>query len=613
MKGLDLRKFKKIKVENDHTLMRHPSGHEIKISHNLISKDLKKQLDKIQTFSDGGTVKEESEATKQERQKVADSFKKSTQEGPIDKIKHAFGYAEGGVIEGEEQPVMASKLESQYIPEEYKAQQMSTPQPQSDPRADLAFAIKNLSAQYATPAPQPMATPTPQGAPTPAPAPTPGPIEVGPQQPMQQAPELQPQVSMQPQPGPQQSQSGNWVGQAQQAVGQQNQAESQMAQNTQQAMGAKADILGQQVNQLQELRSHYEDMGNQLHNKFETLSAEVAQGKVDPGRWWDQKSTGSKVFTAIGMLFAGAGGGIAGHPEMVGNVINKAIDRDIEAQKADLSNKNTVLGKYLEMYKDLPQAEAAARLTMGAAVEGMINQQAAKLGGENAVLLAQQVNAQRRQALLPTLEGLAKGQVMANMYQGMSGPQQQGGAASGSEQAYRSQVDKMQVLNPERAKAMQGEYLPGIGIAQINVSDTVRKNIVDRKDLSDKLARLELFADKNQGSMSWTDPQTVAEGQTLAQEAKEAFRVASGMGALSGTEAKGLEKLIDADPTKFFAQLRSIPKYKALREANNRSLKQLYKAYGVQEFKNSQEGSPNTRTINGKQYTATPQGWKLVK
>lgn len=662
---LNLSKFKKHKIEKDHTVLKHEDGHEIRILHSKISPEMKKKLDGLEHFSeggyaglkenyradnfkqahkrgqsivnkqihryaDGGAVKKKGvfdeleekiresfnaptpipspTPTKEEeydriRKKNRENFGGNYADGgevpkkpePInqdraqevqDSMRKAFNFADGGqAVQGEEQPVNASKLESMYAPEEEAAQQASQPQASNDPHADLAAAIKNMSQVYAA---NPQSAPIPQQTPQQTVAPS---VDTAgsPTPPPSQGPVASPMVSTSPQvpPMPQ----GTLPQQAIQGMKQQNKAEMMQAGNTQASMGQQADIQGQQAQRMQDLHAKYEEMGNKLHHAYETTAEEISQGKIDPSNWWNSKSTGSKVLTAIGMLFAGAGGGIAGNPELASKAIDSAIERDIEGQKANLANKQSLLSKYMDMYNDLPQAEAAARLTMSAATEGLLAQQALKLGSANAVEAAKATIAARRQSLLPHMESLAKGQVMSQMYNEMGKPQQQ---SSNQEENFKNRMNQLRMVNPDMAKNMESSYIPSVGVASRPLTEKTITDIAMRKDLSDKLAQLEVFAKKHEGTTM--DRAIVNQGKAMAQGVKEALRIGLGMGALSGREAEGLSKMIPDDPTAFLAKMRTLPGYRSARKANDDTLKTLYKSYGVKPFQD-QQGNQNQEAM----------------
>jgi hypothetical protein len=482
--------------------------------------------------------------------------------------KANMGYADGG-------PVVDPNQAQQAQDSMRKAFHFADGGPVSDAKDDpshamLSEAIKNLSSKYIVPedkaAPQ---APVDQ-------APSPAVASQG-SQPQQQAPQI-------PQQQPQLQPQGTLPQQAQQDLNQQTQANTAMGQNTAASLSQQSKIQGQGAQQMSGLQQRYEDIGNQLHKNFEDTAQQVASAKIDPQGWWHNKNTGQKVLTAIGMLFAGAGGGVAGHPEAASNLINKFIDNDIEAQKADINNKNTLLGKYMEMYNSVPQAENAARLTLGSAIEGQINQQASKLGSQNAQLAAQSANGALRQQLLPQIEGLARGQVMSQMYGNMNQPN--GGAQSGSaEQQYQDRMQNMRVLNPDLGKDMQDKYLPGVGVSRVPVPDALREKLAAQSDLSDKLAKLELFANQHQGTV--LDRAIVNQGKTLAADAQQAARVAGHQGVFKESDQKFLESMIDPDPTKFGAAIRTLPKYKQLRDSNNSTMKTYFKSYGVKPFESN--------------------------
>lgn len=700
----DLSKFKKVKVENTHTTLRHPQGHEIKIAHASLSSKMKKQLDGLPHYDEGGPAtidpdkaqdvqdsmrkafnyakgghvqnpkleqshvvdKESSEqkheqhpgmadggmytglapqnrtsgfvqANKRGNRIIAHQVKGYAEGGPIlkenykdskihkyadggsvpkpsptpnpdevkgegapsdspetlgqrqqisESFKHVF--ADGGpAVSGEGPKGEMDPLEAQYAYENYNANEASkgaesvpaqmdkemnseapiTPVDAS--HAHLAEAVKNLSQKYIS-----------QGEAAPSSTPSPSPDQA-------QVPSAAP-IQAQDQGTPQ----GTLPQQAVQNVEQQNKAEMAAAQNTQQAEAAKAGIYGQQAEQMQNLRNKYEEIGNNLHQKFEDLSDKVEAGQIDPHQWWNSKSTGSQILTAIGMMFAGAGAGVSGHPEMAGKAIDAAIERDIDSQKANLQNKQTLLGKYMEMYNNLPQAEAAARLTLNAGVEGLINQNAAKQGSANAINAAIASNAARRQALLPQIEGLAKGQAMMGMYNELNNPGAKGESAGGEEAAYQNEMYRMRKLMPDLGKDMENKYLPGVGVARVPVPDKLREELAARSDLSDKLAKLELFSKQHSGEV--LDRATINEGVTLARNAQDAYRRANAQGVFREAEKDFVEKSIKSDPTAFFAKYRSMPGYAETRRLNNDTIKQFYHSYGIRPFQEAQgESAPN--------------------
>lgn len=572
-KPLDLSKFKVARSGEKHTVLKHPEGHEITIFHNKLSKPVKEQLDKLPKYDEGGQVSPPTTIDKDKAKQVSDSFKKA--------LGFASGTPEGTVgdyVEEKPIPVPASQLEANYSAENDAAQgtapqgnegqswadQIGSEIPNVDPNAPiapeggisdpshahLAEAVKNLSSKFVSAPSQGMMPEAPKA--------------MAPKQIMD--------------PGTPQ---GGLVEQAQADVGLANQAENAAAQNIQQSQAKNAEIYGQKSEQLQQLHQKYEEIGNNLHQKYEDLAAQVSQGHIDPNQWWSSKSTGSKVLTAIGMLFAGAGAGASGHPEMVSKIIDDSINREIDAQKSNLNNKNTLLGKYMEMYNSLPQAEAAARLTLEASTEGLINQQAAKLNSQNAINMATIMSTQRRLNIYPQFDGLAKGQAMMGMYQNMGK-----GQPSSGESAYQQKLQDLSVLAPERYKIEEAKYLPGVGVAAKPVPEDVHKKLTVAKDLSEKLAALENFSRNNQGTIF--DQKILNTGKAMAADASSALRLAQEQGVFKPSDQHFIESMIPKDPSAFFANYRTIPKYQTIRKLNDQSLNGYLKAYGVKPFEDQQ-------------------------
>ncbi|MGD0331148.1 MAG: hypothetical protein ABSB40_12035 [Nitrososphaeria archaeon] len=74
----------------------------------------------------------------------------------------------------------------------------------------------------------------------------------------------------------------------------------------------------------------------ELRKKIATVQAQ----QIDPDHWWNQKSTGSKIAAGIGIILGGAGAGLQrrGGENPAMQVINRAVDQDIDAQKTNIRN-----------------------------------------------------------------------------------------------------------------------------------------------------------------------------------------------------------------------------------------------------------------------------------
>jgi hypothetical protein len=180
---------------------------------------------------------------------------------------------------------------------------------------------------------------------------------------------------------------------------------------------------------------------------------------------------------------------------------------------------------------------------------------------------------------------------MIGMYNNLSNPNGQGSQGSDPESQYQNRMQNMRILNPDLGKDMENKYLPGVGVSRVPVPDKLREELTARSDLSDKLAKLELFSREHSGTV--LDKATINEGTTLARNAQDAYRRANAQGVFREAEKDFVEKSINSDPTSFFAKYRTLPGYQTTRKLNNDTIKQFYHAYGIKPF-NSPQGNSNT-------------------
>ena len=83
---------------------------------------------------------------------------------------------------------------------------------------------------------------------------------------------------------------------------------------------------------------------------------EEAQAKgVDQHRWLANKSTGSKMAMAIGLIASGFNQGTHGGENVMLNQINKEIDRDVDSQKEAIAGKEHSFSNAISMYGVLRQ------------------------------------------------------------------------------------------------------------------------------------------------------------------------------------------------------------------------------------------------------------------
>lgn len=116
--------------------------------------------------------------------------------------------------------------------------------------------------------------------------------------------------------------------------------------------------------QVQEARAQeeYATKYKALDDEQAQLQKDVQEKTVDPRRYFHSMSTGQRIGTAVSLILGGIAAGLTGGPNLAMGMINKSVDDDIAAQKADLGKKESLLHTNLMKYGNLHAAEAATRL-----------------------------------------------------------------------------------------------------------------------------------------------------------------------------------------------------------------------------------------------------------
>lgn len=172
----------------------------------------------------------------------------------------------------------------------------------------------------------------------------------------------------------------------------------------QQGAAQQQAAANEQVKLAQNYAAQVNQFQDQAKQKYAALNAEnqalqddIAATKIDPHRLWNSQSTGNKILAGIGVLLSGIGAGATGQENMAMKVINRAIDADIEAQKADLGKKQNLLTMNYRKYGDLQAAESATAAQLNSVVQAQIAAQAARSGSANAGLNSKIAIAQLQQ------------------------------------------------------------------------------------------------------------------------------------------------------------------------------------------------------------------------
>lgn len=322
---------------------------------------------------------------------------------------------------------------------------------------------------------------------------------------------------------------------------------------------------------LQEQITHYNKDIAEASQERDHFIQDLKDAHIDPNHLWASKSTASKISTGIGLILGGIGGGLTGQENPALKFLNQNIDRDVDAQRAELGKKNNLLAANLQKFGNIRDAMAMTRINLKDSALLEMQKTAAKLGGDAAKARFQQaaglLQTQNAGHFQDLMRQRALFRALNSVESGGGNPDQ----AAASLQVIRQ-------LDPTKAKELEGRYIPGVGVAKVPVSETVRSTLIAKQTLNTMARDLYDWAKKHSGSI---DPATVAQGATKAAELQSLYRNSINGGVFKKGEQEFIDNIVDSDPTKFFNSIRVLPKLKEVIDSNNKQFQLLKKGYGL--------------------------------
>lgn len=121
---------------------------------------------------------------------------------------------------------------------------------------------------------------------------------------------------------------------------------------------AEATLLDAHALELQQQNQHIQEQEAQRQKAIAERMADVdkaiaqqASMSVDPN-YFGRMDTPAKIATSVGILLSGIGAGWGGGENLALDQVNKAIDRDIDAQKANIAKQGQVVAAKRGGYQD---------------------------------------------------------------------------------------------------------------------------------------------------------------------------------------------------------------------------------------------------------------------
>ena len=157
-----------------------------------------------------------------------------------------------------------------------------------------------------------------------------------------------------------------------------------------------------------ELNDNYAQNLQQYQNNQKEALDMYKSGQINPNEYLDNMGTGGRIATAIGLMLGGISGGLnRTGVNPAAQYLNEQINRNIDAQKANLDQKKTLLGINRQVYGDNLQAEQATRGQLLDQYNHQIQLAAAQLGTPQAKATADAQSAQYAMEHAQLLQSMA--------------------------------------------------------------------------------------------------------------------------------------------------------------------------------------------------------------
>jgi hypothetical protein len=304
------------------------------------------------------------------------------------------------------------------------------------------------------------------------------------------------------------------------------------------AKQAKAEQAAaqQSLKMQQHIASEFEQQNNKLMQEQMSIYQDMKDGHIDPQRVWHERSTAGKVATIVGIIASGWGAGLSGQENQAIKMLNQEIDRDVDAQKANLSHKGNMLAAISNQMGSLRAGtEMMRNIQVGMAASKMQEAAAAAKDPLAKARLMQNMGILQQQFLVTNQKIAAQMTVDKLSAAANSDPSKAGELLSA-----------MRKVNPDAAKALEEKYVDGMGFARTaEGAKELRETVGAKNDVDSGVKRL-LEINKISGkSMS---PSLRAESEAISTGLMGPLRHMMGMKTLTESDIVLLDKMLK-DPT----------------------------------------------------------------
>lgn len=608
-----LKGFNKVSADATHTTMRNGQGHEIKIAHKALSKEMREQLEKLpqvpkeaqgkqpkakaaesvepQALAKGGQVKDLEDLDQEPQSAAGQSMSGDAPitiniGAPSPSAGPTPVPSEAPMAQDSNEPSIGTKLKHALVPKGLHGV-VDAIGSRMDQLNDPAFRAQMEEAdrqrriadgyevpQQRTPAQDAQPHPTPmdmqagaQAAPMPAQAPGAAPVDPNAGQSAIERTML----------GGIGKQSAG-IQQEAKALAQQGQAEAAIAQE-QQALSQ------QRIDEFQEINTN-------LNNERQAFMQDIADQKIDANRFFQSKNTAGKISTVLGLIIGGLGGSDAPI-----KMLQQSIDKDIEAQKAELGKKENLLSANMKQFNNMRDAMEMTRVMQNDLVVAKLKEAAAKAATPLAQAAAMQKIGKLEADNAAAVEKISARHALQRATQ------------QGSEQALMSAITRASSVDPESTKGLQERIIPGVGIARTAEDAKTIKEVEDRRQniMSGIKAAQALIV--KAGTYEALGPHNDDLNRLADQIATDMAKLQDPSSVARPGEVEMVKKtLVESGPWQ--QDKTAMSKLQAFQGEVNRRADSSMKARGITKFQ-APEGEIKYK--DGKPYRKVKGGWAPVK
>ena len=158
------------------------------------------------------------------------------------------------------------------------------------------------------------------------------------------------------------------------------------------AAKVKADVTAKTLELQAKQEQEYQIRSRTNAAQAQEIRQAIIDNKIDPKRFWNSMSTGSKVATGIGLLLGVIGKSLGGRGS-VADFINSKIEEDVQQQYKDLDKKRSLLSNLIQEGNSIDDAFKMTTAYLQQIAAAQIVQQSANITDQQAKVAAQQAAA----------------------------------------------------------------------------------------------------------------------------------------------------------------------------------------------------------------------------